>query len=174
MARDRIQIGVSSCLLGEPVRYDGSAKYTPLVAEYLAQRFELLPFCPEVAIGMGVPRAPIQLVQRGDEVHALGVEDPGNDFTVQLESYARAMLSQLEGVCGYIFKARSPSCGFNSTPLFNEAGRVINTGSGLFAAVISRSCPGLPLAEETALGGIEQAEAFAQRVRSYHHRCACG
>ena len=174
MAQERIQIGVSSCLLGEPVRYDGSGKYTPLVAEHLAQRFELLPFCPEVAIGMGVPRAPIQLVQWGGKVRALGVEDPGNDVTAQLEGYAGAVLPQLDGVCGFIFKSRSPSCGLGSTPLFDEAGRIIATGSGLFAAAISRFNPDLPLVEEAALSGVEQVEAFARRVRSYHRRCVFG
>jgi uncharacterized protein YbbK (DUF523 family) len=110
-AIEKIRIGVSGCLVGERVRYDGEDKRDAFIADTLGAAFELVPVCPEVAIGMGVPRPPIRLV--GDPLHprALGVDDPALDVTAPLTAYGRRMAVELDDIGAYIFKSRSPSCG---------------------------------------------------------------
>lgn len=159
-------IGVSSCLLGQRVRYDGGHKRDGFVVEELGARFELLPICPEVAIGLGVPRPPIQLLLEADGIHARGVQDPGLDVTDRLRAYARLVLPDLARLCGYVFKARSPSCGIDSTPLF-VAGEAPRLASGLFAAAVQAALPGLPLVQE------DQLQDPALRARFLEQLYAC-
>jgi uncharacterized protein YbbK (DUF523 family) len=165
----RIRIGVSSCLLGARVRYDGGDKFHAGVAA-LAREFALVPLCPEVAIGLGVPRPPIQVARVGGALRVVGVADRGLDVTEALDRVAGD--AALAGLDGYVFKSRSPSCGLQ-VPVFDEAGAVVGDGQGRFAAGVRARFPGLPVAEEAALADPTAVAGFAARVRAHHAR-RCG
>lgn len=160
-------VAVSSCLLGQPVRYDGRHKRNACITDRLSAIFDWFPVCPEVGIGMGVPRPPIQLVKQGDTIHALGVDDADMDVTPALRAYARQLADQLLGISGYIFKSRSPSCGLTDTDLFDHDGIVIGKTAGVFATMIRELMPDLPLIDETSLADPAARDAFVQRVRDY-------
>jgi uncharacterized protein YbbK (DUF523 family) len=162
-------IGVSSCLLGQRVRYDGDHKRNAFVVEELGARFELLPICPEMAIGLGVPRPPIQLVLEADGIHARGVSDPGLDVTERLRNFAREARPALVSLCGYVCKARSPSCGLDSTPLL-VPGAQPRLASGLFAAALQAAFPLLPVAQEDHLGEPALRDRFLQEVLACRQR----
>jgi len=162
----QIRIAVSACLLGERVRYDGAQKRHPLIMK-LAHEFVLQPFCPEVAIGLGVPRAPVQLVVTSRGIRARGVVDPRHDISDRLQTYAQLQCEALKNCAGFIFKSRSPSCGLGSTPLFNKEGEQMDKTNGLFVAVLQDCLPGVPMVEESALETEEELAAFAEWVRDY-------
>ncbi len=159
MEAERPKIAVSACLTGEPVRYDGGHRCHRLVVESLARHFRLVPFCPEVAIGLGVPRPTIELVREARGVRARGVADPGRDVTDALAAFARAFVRDHPDLAGVVFKARSPSCGLG-TPC-RPGGRAV----GIFAAVVAGLRPDLPLIEEEALDDPRRREAFLEAVR---------
>lgn len=161
-----LKIGVSACLLGEPVRYDGGHKRNQMLLHYLADRYELLPICPEVAAGLGVPRPPVQLVVRGGEVRALGVEDAQLDVTLPLMEYGQRLAAEELRLCGFVFKSRSPSCGLGTTPIHTEHD-CIDHGSGLFARQIVQALPLLPVIDEEALGQAPLRQRFLQQVEAY-------
>ncbi len=123
----KIKIAVSACLLGQRVRYDGREKTHALIVDFFlkqcSDQVEIVPFCPEVAIGLSVPRAKIQVVKRKDEqTRVLGVENHRLDVTEPLKSYAETFLQQYPDIRYFIVKSKSPSCGFQSTPLFELSG----------------------------------------------------
>lgn len=170
----RLLIGVSSCLLGQPVRYDGRDKRDEWVCAHLADEFDLEPVCPEVAIGMGVPRPPIRLVAGAEGTRAQRVEDPAVDVTEALQGYAAEVARRLGGeLAGYVFKSRSPSCGTSGVPRFSPGGEGAGDSAGVFAAALCTLLPGLPVVEETELSTAEgrlnfkaRAEAYARQRRS--------
>jgi len=164
----RPRVAISSCLLGEPVRYDGKHKHCQCVTDVLSDCFDWFPVCPEVAIGMGVPRPPVRLVMRGDGVHACGVEMAELEVTASLRAYARELAATLTGTSGYIFKSRSPSCGVDDADLFNVENELIGKSAGIFSAMIHDLLPDLPLIDEIALEEQVVREAFVQQVRDYH------
>ncbi len=166
--RSRPRVAVSSCLLGEPVRYDGAHKRNASVIDLLSVYFDRVPVCPEVAIGMGVPRPPIRLVKLEEGIRARGVEDASHDVTRPLQAFAQQCAVQLAGVSGYIFKSRSPSCGLNDTDLFNADGGLIGKTAGIFSAMIHELLPELPGIDENQLEDPAQRDAFVQQVRDYH------
>ena len=153
-------VGVSSCLLGEEVRYNGLHKLDSFVAGGLAELVELKPVCPEVDIGLGVPREPIQLTRTDTGTRLVGV-DSGTDLTAAMKSYAEARAAELDaaGICGYVLKSRSPSCGLGSVPVDGA-----EDTSGLFASILSERCRLLPLVEETGLQTPGGREVFLQQV----------
>ena len=156
-------VGVSACLLGEEVRYNGAHKLDDFVCGALARVVDLRPVCPEVDIGLGVPREPIQLTRSNNGTRLVDTES-GADLTAAMESYAEAKVRELDaaGICGYVLKARSPSCGLGSVPIDDT-----ETGDGLFAAALSGLCELLPLVEETGLVDDDAREVFLQRVLAY-------
>jgi len=168
----KITIGISSCLLGEPVRYDGGHKYDSLINTQLAGLFEFRPCCPETAIGLGVPRKPIQLVITSQGLCVRAVHDPGIDVTGKLENYGHRVAGEFTDICGYIFKARSPSCGVEDVPTWTEqGGQAEADGTGAFAATLIRTYPGLPVTDESRLQDPVQRERFIERVFAWHrHR----
>lgn len=157
-------IGVSACLLGEKVRYDGGDKYNAFIAAGLAGVFELLPICPEVEAGMGVPRPPIRLVWEQGRLEAVRVDDSSVHVGKLLESCGRVEAGRCQHVCGYIFKSRSPSCGVTSTPI---EGGPTEYGAGLFARQIMQAWPLMPVVEEVALESVEGRVGFIDRVWAY-------
>ncbi|MFQ5936780.1 MAG: DUF523 domain-containing protein, partial [Acidiferrobacterales bacterium] len=162
-----IRVGVSACLLGEAVRYDGSDKHDAIVMNIFGRFFELVPVCPEVAIGMGVPRSPIRLVNDSRQVRAIGVEQRDLDVTTALRSYGQRMVRELADVSGYIFKSRSPSCGVHDVPVYKKGSRPIRSGTGLFAREWTARRPLLPVEDETQLGDPDVRDNFLERIFFY-------
>ncbi|MFZ5655286.1 MAG: YbgA family protein [Pseudomonadota bacterium] len=162
---DRIPIGVSSCLLGEPVRHDGGHKRNDYILETLGRYFDLQPFCPEVAAGLGVPRPPVRLVQTAAGVRARGVHDPELDVTERLRDAAAARRGWHAGLCGYLLKKDSPSCGMAGVRRYAE-GRDQPTGDGvgLYAERLMADFPLLPVEEEERLMDPGLRESFVRRV----------
>lgn len=166
-AAQRAVVAVSACLAGEKVRYDGADKLSP-AHPLLNAELNLVAVCPEQGAGLGVPRPPVQLVEHGGHISALGRDNRALDATAALENFAAQSLSQLRNaspLCGYLWKSRSPSCGFNSTPIFAAAGNEIRRGSGIQAAYFQRHLPHLSYCEETELLTENHALAFVLRCR---------
>ncbi len=164
-----IRIGISSCLLGEPVRFDGQHKRDAYITGTLAAHFEFVPVCPEVAVGLGVPRPPLRLVAAGDAPpRALGVRDPTLDPSDALRAYGRRMAAELGDLSGYLFKGGSPSCGMERVPLVRPGGGAPRrSGVGLYAEALLAALPELPAEEEGRLGDPGLRENFVERVYAY-------
>lgn len=163
----KIPIGISSCLLGEPVRYDGGHKSNDYIRGTLGNYFEFVPFCPEVESGLGVPRPPVRLKQTEHGVRCVGVNDDDLDVTERLNTCAERQLPRLQGLCGYILKKDSPSCGMERVKIYRNE-YADRSGTGLFARFIKDHFPLLPLEEEGRLGDPLLRENFIQRVYVLH------
>ena len=164
---NKILVGISSCLLGQPVRYDGGHKLDSYIVGTLAQYFDFKPFCPEVAIGMGTPRPTIQLVKIDGEVHSVGVKNPEVDVTEALRGYAKQHKSAHDDLCGYILKKGSPSCGMERVKVYTN-NQPQQIGVGIYAEEMMRNNPLLPVEEEGRLGDPKLRENFIQRVYVLH------
>ncbi|WP_455217972.1 YbgA family protein [Kaarinaea lacus] len=165
----KVRIATSSCLLGNEVRYDGGHKHNRYLTDSLSLYFDFVPFCPEAAIGMGIPRPPIRLVKKPDGIHAVGINDPSMDKTSELRNYASQVASQqLTDICGFIFKKDSPSCGMERVRVFDDNQVPSKTGSGIFAGEIMNVCPNLPVEEEGRLMDPVLRENFIERVFIYY------
>lgn len=159
-----IKLGVSACLLGHKTRYDGGHKLDPSIADTLGGHFELVPVCPEAEAGLGIPREPMRLA--GDPASPrLVTIDTGTDHTGLMLEWAARRVAELEadGLRGFIFKARSPSCGME-VEVFSEDGQTPGVGAGLFAAVFMGRFPALPVIDEGRLREPELREEFIGRV----------
>lgn len=170
---DRPAVGISSCLLGEAVRYDGGHKRDSFLADRLARFVDYVPRCPEAAIGLGVPREPIRLVQDHGHIGAHGVKS-GTAVGERLEDYGREQAQRLTGLCGYVFKSRSPSCGLGDVPLFGPTGDPERVGiRGLYAVQITAALRWLPVEDEEGLDNPARRENFLVRLFTLHRfRCA--
>lgn len=160
----RIRIGISSCLVGQEVRFDGGHKHNEYITRTLGEFFEFVPFCPEVAIGLGVPRPPIRLVRVGQAVHARGAKDPALEVTGELLAYADRVAAQLKSVSGYILKKNSPSCGMERVKLYSARGVPVGSASGVYACRLMALHPELPFEEEGRLMDPVLRENFIERV----------
>jgi len=163
----RIPVGISSCLLGQPVRYDGGHKRDAWLVDVLGRYFEYLPLCPEVAIGMGTPREPIRLTGDPSRPRAEGVQIDAFDATEKLIDYAHSVMATTPRISGYIFKRGSPSCGMQGVKVYNGIGKPGATSSGLYAGVVMRARPAMPVAEEGHLNDPCLRENFVERVYVY-------
>ena len=170
-----IKVAISSCLLGEKVRYDGTDKRQAILRGIPKSIIQFVPVCPEVAIGMGIPRPPIQLVEINNGIEAVQIDDLNKNYTEPLQTYGKQMANELENISGYIFKARSPSCGVNSTPVLKND-MEYRKDTGIFAKQITSILPDLPVIEETGLDTIENIQRFIYRSLDYcgqHDFMAC-
>lgn len=166
---ERILVGVSSCLLGEQVRYNGGHKRDKYVAEALSEHFQLLPFCPEVAVGLGVPRTPIRLTKtEAGATRAVAIDDPARDVSDALHRYGVEVSRTHPALSGYIFKARSPSCGMERVKVYGRDGTRVDRSRGLYAGAIIKERPLLPVEEEGRLNDAGLRENFLERVFVYH------
>ncbi|HWI40756.1 MAG TPA: DUF523 and DUF1722 domain-containing protein, partial [Verrucomicrobiae bacterium] len=164
---DRIAVGVSACLLGEKVRYDGGHKHDPYLTGVLARYFRFVPVCPEVGCGLPVPREAMRL--EGDPEHPrLVTSRSGIDHTDRMLDYCRRAVRELEkeDLCGFIFKKNSPSSGLFRVKVY-QRGMPTRSGSGLFAAAVAAHFPLLPLEEEGRLQDPALRENFIERVFAY-------
>jgi uncharacterized protein YbbK (DUF523 family) len=167
MSEPVIKVAISSCLLGNPVRYDGRHKRHDLIITMLDKYFEVIVVCPEMWAGMGTPRPPIQLVKMNENIHALGIEDNSNDVTDRLLEVADAFIRQHPDLGGAILTTRSPSCGLGSTPLFNRRNDEIGLGNGIFADRLTSAFPEMPVREDIWFENQSAVDQFVERVRAY-------
>jgi len=168
MSSRKIRVGISSCLLGEPVRYNGGHKHDRYITDVLGEHFEYVPYCPEVAIGLGVPRATIRL--RATSVGARAVQpDVGErDVTDQLSAYGRTVATDSGDLSGYIFKSRSPSCGPARVKVYDERGSPSGAAAGIYAAAFRAALPLVPVEDEGRLNDPDLRDNFIERVFVYH------
>lgn len=167
--KDKPRVGVSACLLGRPVRYNGERKYNAWISDELPALFQLVETCPEVGIGLPVPRPPIQVVRVVGSHRVRGVHAPEQDFTDALSGYADGIATGLDG---FIVKARSPSCGFGTAPLHDPRGNEIGTSDGAFTARLRERFASLPMCDEEALASEAGRLAFVLAVFRYRHEQA--
>ncbi len=162
---DRITIGVSHCLLGERVRYDGQHKRDSFVVDTLGKYVEFVPVCPEVECGLPVPREAMRLVGTVEEPRLM-TQRTGIDHTDRMLNWARTRLDGLadEGLCGFIFKAKSPSSGMERVKVYNGHGGMSGRAPGLFAREFMARFPLLPVEEEGRLCDPGLRENFIERI----------
>lgn len=162
-----IAVGVSACLLGEKVRYDGGHRHDGNITGDLGEFFDFVPVCPEVECGMTIPREPMRLEGDPAEPRLITIESR-IDKTGVMNSFCRTRVGELgkEALCGFIFKANSPSCGLFGVCVHNT-GLPAGTGRGLFAAALVERFPLLPVEDEKGLNDPAAREKFIERVINY-------
>ena len=162
---ERVRIGISSCLLGEEVRYDGGHKLDRFLRDTLGRYADYVPVCPEVEMGLPVPREAMRLVGKADSPRLL-TNKTGVDHTEGMKKWARGKLGELakEGLCGFIFKSRSPSSGMRGVKVYTAAGMPGATSSGIFARAFMDRFPLLPVEDEGRLHDAGLRENFIERV----------
>lgn len=167
--REKIRLGVSSCLLGNRVRYDGQHKLDHFLVDVLGQYVEWVPVCPEVECGLPVPREAMRLV--GDPEHPRLVTIRTRiDHTDSMLQWASRRARELdrEDLCGFVFKSRSPSSGMKSVKVYNDDGMPSQTGVGLFAKAFMDRFPLLPVEDEGRLNDALLRENFIERIFAFH------
>jgi uncharacterized protein YbgA (DUF1722 family)/uncharacterized protein YbbK (DUF523 family) len=167
----RIRIGVSSCLLGEEVRYNGGHKRDSFLTDIFGRFVDFVPVCPEVEIGMGTPRPPIRLERTAQGEIRLRMPSTGEDLTERMRSYAGQRVDELAALDldGYVLKKDSPSCGMERVKVYETSPIPFKNGRGLFAGELLRRLPHLPVEEEGRLNDPLLRENFITRV-FVHHR----
>lgn len=158
---------MSSCLLGEKVRHDGGAKRQSFITDVLANYFEFIPTCPEVDIGLGVPRPTIHLIKNPKSPRLVFVKDHSNDITEKMEKYSEKKANQLKGLCGYIFKKNSPSCG-PEVKVYQEVPRPPKMGKGVFYRHFTQTHPLVPVEDEGRLNDPGLRENLIERIFLLH------
>ena len=163
-----IRIGISSCLLGEKVRFDGGHKQDRFLTGTLGQYVQWVPVCPEVELGLGTPRETIRLVQIDDGV-ALRTTKTDVDLTARMRKFAKSRVSKLlkEDLCGYVLKKDSPTCGMERVKVYQK-GPAKRSGVGLFAEALLDKLPNLPIEEEGRLCDPRLRENWVERIFAYH------
>jgi len=167
-ADDPIRIGISSCLLGCKVRFDGGHKKDDFLTNTFSEWVAWVPVCPEVEVGMGTPRESIRLVREGDRV-ALVAPKSGRDWTDAMHAWSERRVAELAGadLSGYVLKKDSPSCGMERVKVYGD-GMPVKGGRGAFAEVLLARFPDLPLEEEGRLCDPRLRDNFVERVFAYH------
>jgi uncharacterized protein YbbK (DUF523 family) len=163
-------VGISACLLGERVRYDGGHKLDRRLRDTLGKSVEMLPICPETECGLGIPRKPMQLEKIHGAIH-LKTCDTGADLTQKMQTWTNNRLNELEQLklCGVIFKTRSPSCGLRRVEVFLPDGSVRRNGIGLFALRFKERFPKIPVEDENRLQKKLIYKAFIEKVFALHN-----
>lgn len=168
---DRIPVGISACLMGQAVRFNGSHKRSRFCTDTLSQYFDFVSICPEVAIGMGTPREPIRLVSEhaaDNNVRAVGVTDSSIDVTDALAEYGARQAQQQQQLCGYIFMQKSPSCGLFGVKRYLANGHPEGSTRGIYADAFCKAHPLLAVEEAGRLNDAALRENFMTRVFAYH------
>lgn len=168
----KILVGASSCLIGQKVRFNGGHKKDNYIVKTLGAYFEFQSFCPEMAIGLGVPRPTIRLVRatEGANIRAVSSKLPALDHTDALHNYAESIIAQVAHLSGYILKKDSPSCGMERVKVYNlekPKSPPDRDGSGILTRVIKQHLPELPMEEEGRLHDPILRENFIERVFVY-------
>ncbi|MGC8762960.1 MAG: YbgA family protein [Acidobacteriota bacterium] len=166
---DEIRVGISACLLGQEVRFDGGHKHDPFLTQTVGPFFTWVPVCPEVELGLGIPRETIRLERRGESVRLVAPKS-GRDLTEEMRAYAEAKVLHLASLdlSGYILKKDSPSCGMERVRVYGEKGMAEKNGRGAFAERLLAAFPLLPVEEEGRLHDPRLRDNFFVRVFAYH------
>ncbi len=163
------RVAISHCLLGEPVRYDGGHKLHLEIVNLLSARVQWVPVCPEVELGLAVPREPLILTGDSGSRKLMG-KDSGKDYTREMTEYChvKALELKAEGLDGFILKKSSPSCGAQGVKVFANISseELVGKGAGFFAAMIQQILPNLPIVEEEDLDSPEAINDFIRRMRA--------
>jgi uncharacterized protein YbgA (DUF1722 family)/uncharacterized protein YbbK (DUF523 family) len=167
LVNSMIQVGISHCLLGAQVRFDGGHKQNRFCRDQLSKFFEFVPLCPEVGIGLPTPRKTLRLVGSHDNPRAVYSDGAEGDFTEALSAFADQHKNQLDKVSGYIFCKASPSCGLERVKVYNDKGMAEKNGVGVFAARVKALYPDLPLEEDGRLNDPLLRDSFIKRVYLY-------
>lgn len=165
----RLRIGVSACLLGEQVRFDGGHKQDRYLTETLGRYFEWIPVCPEVELGLGTPRATMRLEETDGGIR-LVMPANGRDLTEPMREFAATRVRELAqmDLDGYVLKSDSPSCGLWGVRVYGQSGMPHRSGRGLFAEALSEQVPHLPVEEEGRLWDPRLRENWIERVFAYY------
>ncbi|MCX2899918.1 YbgA family protein [Pseudomonas mandelii] len=162
------KIAISACLMGAEVRFNGGHKESRLCSRTLTDYFEFVPVCPEVAIGLGIPRQPIRLVGDPEHPQAVGTVQPELNVTAPLAAYGEKMADELDDICGYIFMQKSPSCGLDRVKVYHANGAPVDGGGrGIYAQAFCARHPDLPVEEDGRLNDPVLRENFLTRVFAY-------
>ena len=163
---DKIKVGISACLLGKNVRYNGGHKLEPLLVDTLGQYLEFIPICPEVEAGLGIPREPARLVGSSDSPRVKTL-NTGTDLTDRMLKWTTNLLNRLEkeNLCGFIFKSKSPSCQIEGK-VCNKKGAVVLNGVGILAHAFMERFPFIPVIDEVRFRDVRLREKFVQEVRA--------
>jgi len=163
------RLGISHCLLGEQVRYDGGHKRDAFLTTTLAPCVEWVPVCPEVEAGLGIPREAMRLVGSTDEPRLVTIKTK-KDHTARMQRFSRQKIRELStlNLDGFIFKKNSPSCGMQRVRLYNDHGIPSSNGVGLFAQAFHHALPTIPIEDEGRLHNSVIRENFIERVFCYH------
>ncbi len=165
----QIKIGVSACVLGQKVRFDGGHKRSNFVTDILAQHFVLQGLCPEMGIGMPSPRPAIHLVERDGDIALTDSKDQRVDHSLAMAAYFQRQRAQVAEFDGFVVAARSPSCGMERIKVFNDQGQLQHRkGRGLFTEKLMAAFPNLPVEEDGRLNDAGLKESFVTRVLAHH------
>ncbi len=169
ISQTKPRLGISACLLGQKVRFDGGHKREPFLTELFGKFVEWMPICPEVEVGMSVPRETVRLVGTLNHPRMIA-EKSGKDWTEAMNDFAAKRVRDIaeKQLSGYVFKKNSPSCGMERVKVYNSKGMAERKGRGLFAAAIMQQWPLLPIEEEGRLNDLKLRENFIERVFAYH------
>jgi uncharacterized protein YbbK (DUF523 family) len=163
--KKEIRLGISSCLMGNDVRYNGKEKRDPFLIDTFGPHVEWVPVCPEVECGLPVPREEMHLVRNPDTLR-LVTKFTGQDHTDRLLEWAVKKLTTLEGMelSGFIFKCRSPSCGITDVEIHDLSGEPSHPGAGLFAGLFMERFPSIPAEDESRLHNPDLLRSFVQQA----------
>lgn len=170
---DKIAVGISSCLLGHEVRYNGGHKQSKFCLNHLSKVFEFHPFCPEVAIGLGVPREPVRIIDVDGAHRVVGTVNGSLDVTDALARYGEEIGRYSKALCGYILMKKSPSCGLFSAKVYRGEQSLPGKHAGIYARGLMNANPILPMEEEGRLNDPLLRENFITRVFAYNDWKAC-
>ena len=164
-----IRLGISHCLLGEQVRYDGGHKHNDFLVNILGQHVECVPVCPEVEAGFGTPRESMRLTEDLEQPRLITIRS-NKDHTSQLIRYTKKRLRELRhlDLSGYVFKKDSPSCGVQRVRVYNNEGHLMGQGKGIFSSAFHEHFPLIPIEDEGHLQDPRLRENFIDRVFGYH------
>jgi len=167
-SKPKPKVGISACLLGCGVRYDGGNKRQAWLVRALGKAVTFIPVCPELECGLGVPREPMRLTGNPASPRLVVIRT-GKDVTAQMRRWMRRRLDELEGQnpCGFVFKSKSPSCGVRDVGIFDKRGKPLAKGAGLFARAFRCRFAGAPVADEQRLQDAKKRRAFINRVLGY-------
>jgi len=165
---EKIKLGISSCLLGEEVRYDGGHKLDLFLKKALGEYVEYVSVCPEVECGFGVPRKSMRLEGEPDSFRLI-ITETGQDMTERMMNWAQKRVIQLEeeDISGFIFKSNSPSCGVKRVKIYNKKNVPVQVGVGIFAGVFIKRFPLLPVEDEESLHDLKLRENFIEKIFAY-------
>lgn len=164
----KIPVGISACLAGQKVRYNGGHKHSKLCTQELGKHFDFIATCPEMSIGLGVPRKPIRLVDIQGSTRVRDTETNSLDFTNALYSQGEQFLKTATDICGFIFTQNSPSCGLHGVKVYHQNGNPLTKDQGAFAKAILKKAPYLPVEEAGRLNDALLRHTFITAVYTYH------